>query len=111
MTTKPNGTNRARFEEWRALALVDNPTPWQADTIHGGKSRQDLIMHRGAVNGYFISVDPEGTVRVGAYAGAVQHITDATFYTAVTIKCKDYRDGLNRILSACDMTHLIGLFS
>jgi hypothetical protein len=106
----PAPVNRkTAFENWKREACRPFVT-WKIDGVHDGKSGRELFIYRGDRSGYFISVDPDGMVRVGGYEDAVPHISDGLFKTAVEYKCENFQEGVERILSACGLDMTIGLF-
>lgn len=97
--------NRKEFQEW-ASWTAKSQGRWVKDPIHNGQGNQELLIHRGGVNGYFIRVDRLGVVSVGSYEDALPHIGEAAFQVSGSYNVGEFKEAARRILNAMGLISL-----
>ncbi len=58
---------------------------WQVDPVQWLNERR-MLVYKGGVSGQFAVVERDGRLDLGTYEGALPHIAEALFTTAMTFK-------------------------
>jgi len=96
--------NKQEFEAWKEHT-ASSAGRWTVDPVHNGQGR-DLLIHKGGVDGDYVLVLPDGTLSIGAYAGAVPHIGEALFTPRGAKKFADFDTALARAIEAGGLAFL-----